>query len=304
MLDARLAEFMQRVVSEGKESVIAGKSSLQLHGEFALGRRIGKTIVFSSHDREEMVAMLLANGYGSHPVDTSGMSRSDKLAAGVPNEKTGGGSVKVGRVSIKALAGQPLNVGGKAMLLPNGSHLDANWAAIAEGIDHSSIMVVENYEVFDQIHRVRFALPSPYATPLVIYRGDRHESRQDNVLAFLNAIMLPVLACGDVDPQGLLIASRLPRFAGFVAPDSPTLEKLLASPRTARSDLYQQQVYGAQDSLDCLSPVSGLYSLWQLVKRSRAGVVHERWIDSPVPCQVWLGNLNQVPELLDVSRQQ
>jgi hypothetical protein len=287
MLDTRLAVFMQRVVSEEKVSVTVGKSSLQLHDEYALGRRLGKTVCFSPREREEMARMLKANGYALSPVDTSGMSRSDKLAAGVPNEKSGVGTVKVGRVSIKSLAGQALQVGGKTLALPHGCHLDANWHEIVDAIGHSSIMVVENYEVFDQIHRVNLSLLPEHATPLVIYRGDPNESRQDNVLALLNALNLPVLAFVDIDPQGLHIAASLPRLAGLLAPRKAFLEEILASPKTGRCDLFQAQYPVVGDSLEALTGSRGLRSLWQLLKTHRAGVVQERWIGLREACIVW-----------------
>lgn len=287
MLDAKLAEYMQRILEQGKLSVTAGKSSLEIHDQYALGRRIGKTIHFTDRDQGEMRRMLTANGYALVPVAKDGMARSDRLAAGVPNEKSGGGAVKTGRVSVKAMPGECLNLSGKALALPPFCHIDACWSEIVNSVGHSALMVVENYEVFDKLHLIRFSLPAEFSSPLVVYRGDRHESRQDNVRAFLDAAALPVLACVDIDPQGLQIALSFPRLIGLVAPGKAHIEELLQSPATGRRDLFQQQYHVVAGILERLPQKHCLAPLWALVKESRAGVVQERWISSDELCVLW-----------------
>lgn len=288
MLEPKIAELMQRVLLDNRESVTAGASALAIHTQYSLGLLRGKTLRFTAHDRAEMATMLEANGFALTPVAASGMSRSDKLGAGVPFEKTGGNAVKVGRVSIKALAGQCLRLNGKTLDLPNGSHLDVNWKTIAAGIGHDSIMVVENYEVFDQIHRISLDLPDDCASPLVLYRGDRLESRQDNVNALLCVLALPVLACVDLDPQGLLIAASLPRLLGVVAPGQEVLNNLLSSPQTGRWDLYSAQLGSAFATLDAITEDCAVQPLWEILKKNRSAVVQERWITSRERCQVWM----------------
>lgn len=287
MFDQRTAEFMQRVVAQKKESVSLGVTARRIHEDFALGNRKGKTIYFSANDREEMKILLISNGHAMVPVAKEGLSRSDLLASGVPNEKAGGSATKSERVSVKALAGQPLLLG-DAVTLPERCHLDASWPTIAPYVRHTSIMVVENYEVFDQVHRVRFSLPEIYGSPLVLYRGDRNESRNDNVLAFIEACDLPVLAFVDIDPMGLLIAASLPRLDGIVAPEREILETLLESPATGRRDLFQQQYPVAGASLNALPSSHCALPLWAMVSRYRAGVVQERWIASDACCRLWI----------------
>jgi MoxR-like ATPase len=90
-------------------------------------------------------------------------------------------------------------------------------------------MLVENYENFNLIHKARFHLPSQYESPLVIYRGDKNESSNNTVMHFLKHVDLPELAYVDIDPAGLVIASKLPTLKVIVAPNLETLEKLLSS---------------------------------------------------------------------------
>ena len=287
MLDPKLAELMQRVLHDNKERVSAGPSAREIHALYALGVLRGKTLHLSAFDRSEMAAMLEANGFSQSPVPASSMTRREKLGAGVPFEKTGGNAVKVGRVSIKALSGQGLRLNSTVLNLPTASHLDVAWNTIHTAIGHNAIMVVENYEVFDQIHRISFELPERCASPLVVYLGDRLESRQDNVRAFLTSLTLPVLACVDLDPKGLMIAHSLPRLSGVVAPAIEVLENLLSSPKTGRWDLYANQLGEASALLDAVSESCVVRPLWDLLKKHRSAVVQERWLTRRERCQVW-----------------
>jgi len=79
----------------------------------------GKTLHLSERDRHEMRELLLARGYSAIPVGLKTMSRSDRLATATPNEKAGGGSIKTGRVSIKALGGKTLDICGQNLALPD-----------------------------------------------------------------------------------------------------------------------------------------------------------------------------------------
>ena len=185
MLDQRLAQLMQRLIAEAAPSTPLRPVSQRLRDDLNIGRIKGRTLYFTDRDREVMRDLLEARGYATSPVDLSDMSRSDRLVS-TPNEKAGGGTLKSGRISIKALVGKPLAVAGKSLSLPDRSHLDIEWRNVVDDIGHDAIMLVENYEVFDRIHALDISLPEDCANPLVIYRGDRYESRQDNVKALLH----------------------------------------------------------------------------------------------------------------------
>jgi len=281
MLDQKLAEAMQRILSKHDERFpLTG--AMQGLIDTGLGTKRGKSAYFSAKDKSEMRVWLQAKGFAVERGDLSGMSRGERLAV-TPHEKAGGEAVKRNRVSIKALTGDSLLIGRNHLQLPAGSHLDVDWTKIADNIGHSCVMVVENYENFNRIHETTFALPECYRSPLVLYRGDPNESRYDNVLKFLSHLDLPVLAFMDADPAGISIACQLPGLVGMVLPSLDVLESQLSHPHTARLDLFHDQypVYGgALDKLDVDHPC--MY-VWELVSRYAAGIVQERWIAGQ-PC--------------------
>ncbi len=289
MLDQTLAQMMQRLLEKDANSTPVGATARRLQEELGIGRIRGKTLYFSERDHQEMRDLLRARGYALSPLSLKEMSRSDRLAVGTPNEKAGGGALKSGRVSIKALRGKALNIAGKVLSLPDGSHIDIDWRRIDGAVGHDSVMLVENYEVFDQVHQLSFDLPSFCTNPLVIYRGDKNESRQDNVKVFLDAIGLPVLAFVDIDPKGLHIAGCCPRFVGIVAPSFSDLNDTLASPASARHDLYVKQLSGVENFLLSVEDDSPIAALWKLVRQYRAGVVQERWIAAEFKLTLWVG---------------
>lgn len=182
------------------------------------------------------------------------------------------------RISIKALAGQALVIGGQPINLPEESHLDVDWTKIVSQIGHRCIMVVENYESFNRIHETSFKLPVEYRSPLVVYRGDPHESRIDNVQAFLDAAKLPVMAFVDADPAGVVIAAGLPGLVGMVTPDIAVLEEQLFSPQTGRRDLFHDQYSGIATALANIDQQSPARTVCDLILKYRSSVVQERWL--------------------------
>lgn len=276
MLYQKLAEAMQRILSKDDERFLL-TAAMQGLIDAGLGTKRGKSAYFSAKDKAEMRFWLQAKGFPVEQIDLSGMSRGDRLAV-TPFEKAGGDTVKRNRVSIKALAGEPLLIGVEPLKLPVESHLDVDWTKIVDTTGHQSVMVVENYENFNRLHETDFVLPERYRSPLILYRGDPNESRFDNVLKFLTHLDLPVLAFMDADPAGIAISCRLPRLVGMVLPSPEVLERQLRDPKTARKDLFHDQypVYGqALEMLDAGHPCK---LVWDLVSKHAACVVQERWV--------------------------
>ena len=289
MLDQTLAQLMQRLLEREAPSTPLSATARRLLDDLGIGRVQGKTIYLSERDRQEMRELLLARGYSATPAPLKDMSRSERLAEATPNEKAGGGAVKTGRVSIKTLPGKTLNIAGRTLPLPDGCHVDIDWRRISEDIAHDAIILVENYEVFDQVHRLHLEIPPSFSNALVLYRGDRTESRLDNVKAFLDAMVLPVIAFPDIDPKGLHIAGTCPRLAGVLAPAQAALERVLESPATARHDLFRSQLPGVGDYLRAVPTESPVAALWSLVQKHRSGCVQERWLADQTPCILWVG---------------
>ena len=280
MLDQKLAEAMQRVLAKDEERFTLTKALEELI-DFGIGTRRGKSAYFTAKDKGEIRAWLEAKGFSLDQRVQPGMTRSERLAI-TPNEKAGGEAIKRNRISIKALAGQPLVIGEQHLLLPTESHLDVDWTKVVGQIRHTCILVVENYENFNRIHETPFDLPDRFRSPLVVYRGDPNESRIDNVLKFLAETKLPVLSFVDADPAGIAIASQFPNLAGMVLPPATVLEEQLRNPRTARKDLFLHQypVYGSVlNALPAGHPCEGV---WRLISRAASGVVQERWIQETI----------------------
>lgn len=287
MLDQTLAQLMQRILEREAISTPVGTTSRRLQDDLGLGRIQGKTLYLSDRDRREMREILQARGYSTTSAPLNEMSRSARLVSSTPNEKAGGGALKTGRVSIKALPGKTLNISGETLCLPDGCHVNADWRRIVNSIGHDSIILVENYEVFDQIHLIPIDLPRSYSNALVLYRGDKTESRLDNVSAFLREVGQPVIAFTDIDPKGLHIAGTCPRLVGVLAPSADALEDVLKSATTARHDLYKTQLPGVAGYLRSISDSSPLFDLWALLQKHRAGAVQERWLAQSTCCILW-----------------
>lgn len=289
MLDQTLAQLMQRLLEKEASSTPLSVTARRLQEDLGIGRIQGKTLYLSDRNRLEMRELLLARGYSATPLPIKDMSRSDRLAMATPNEKAGGGALKTGRVSMKSLPDKTLNVAGRTLSLPDGCHVDSDWRSVANSIRHDSIMLVENYEVFDQLHQLAFDLPDYCKNPLVIYRGDKTESRLNNVKAFIDASGLPVLAFVDIDPKGLHIAVGYPRLIGVVAPAYADLKATLDSPASARPDLYRLQLPGVGDYLRSMADNSPISDLWELLQQHRTGVVQERWLVAGFKLVLWNG---------------
>lgn len=141
---------------------------------------------------------------------------------------------------------------------------------------------MENYENFNRIHETKIELPEDIGSPLVLYRGDPNESRIENVLQFLAAARLPVLAFVGADPAGLAIACGFPNLRALILPPMDQLEGQLRDPKSARKDLFIEQyaMYGAMlDALDARHPCS---PAWLLISKFATGGVQERWVRSRV----------------------
>lgn len=285
MFNQRLAQTIQRVLANDDSGFSVNGSLKRLVDDYGIGTIKGKTVYFTDRDRSEMRSLLVAKGYAVEHTNLSGLARHQRLAI-TPNEKAGGESIKKNRISIKGIGGLPLLLAGQEILLPDCAHIDADWTEIADQIGHTCIMVVENYENFNLIHKTRFSFPDRFASPLVVYRGDFHESRVDNVLSFLRYIKLPTLAFVDADPAGINIASQLPSLIGMVTPAAPVLESQLKV-GSARKDLFYSQypIYGP--SLDTLSEDNVCRPIWDLISKHKASVIQERWIDNSNICSIF-----------------
>ena len=277
MLADALASAMQRIVSSDETRFAQSKKLLQLVEYYNLGSVKGNSVHFTEKHKEEMRGWLTDRGYSLVPVDLKELERSEVLAH-TPHEKAGGRAVKHNRISVKALPGKALRLFNEDLHLHEGTHLDVFWPEIKQ-VRHDAILLVENYENFIGMHNTFFDFGGAYASPLIVYRGDKEESRVDYVLSFLAAQQLPVLAFMDADPAGVLMASRLPYLVGMVTPSIERLTEQLSSAKTRRNDLWLQQYPQAASALDALTEGHPCHRLWQLLKQYQGGIVQERWLN-------------------------
>ncbi|SIQ21150.1 DUF7281 domain-containing protein [Pseudomonas flexibilis] len=79
-----------------------------------------------------------------------------------------------------------------------------------------SVLVVENLDCFDQLHR--FALPARLRDALVLYRGHGAATRGTRQLLQRLPAAIPVVVFADYDPAGLVIAAALPQASHLLVP--------------------------------------------------------------------------------------
>lgn len=264
-----------RVVQSAQARFPASQVLKALSDTYRIGRGKGAALSFDAHDKARIRALLHAEGIDpdTDPSAWDGIARAQALTLG-PDEKFAASPVKRRRVAVKSLPGRSLRLAGRELVLPPGCHLDGDAAAIAPLLDHGTVLLVENWECFEQIHGVDLDLSPAGPNPLVLWRGDRSDTRTDHATGLLRALDVPVWAFVDYDPAGLLIAAKLPRLAGILAPEPERLERDLAR---GLADRYRDQLPAAAAALDtCASePVR---SLWARLRCHGRALPQERYL--------------------------
>jgi len=273
-LDARTVQLLLRCVQSPLDRFPTTVALEAFRARYQdIGRQKRKTIYLSEADKEKIRAILRSDGIDpqTSPDAWRGLSRTDALALG-NNEKLANDPVKRRRVAIKALRpDQFLTVNGERMRLPARCHLD-----IYEAVDvtaHDWIIVVENWEAFNDIHVATESLSFPGAAPLVVWRGDSSMTRADAMLAWIGGLMQPVAAFVDYDPEGMIIARALPRLQRIVSPPLEVLEHMLEAGVRGR---YLAQIAHCQNTLDAMTD-DLVRPLWELIRRAGKALPQE-WL--------------------------
>lgn len=263
-------------VVQSSDARFAGSRVLKDFSDaYGVGRSKGAGLLFDSEDKARIREILRAEGIDpdTEPGAWDELTRAEALRLG-PNEKFASTPVKRQRVAIKTLPRRPLHIDGQALLLPPACHLDADGQSAAGLLAHETVLLVENWEPFNRIHNIDLALSRAGDNPLVVWRGDRSDTRTDHALALLDALEVPVWAFVDYDPAGLLIADRLPRLAGVIAPDPDRLERDLAHGLPGR---YQDQLPMAAAALDA-SRNEPVRALWAVIRRHGRALPQEHYL--------------------------
>ena len=249
--------------------------------DFNIGQRVGTSIVFSSTDRDSIRKLLATEGIDVETTELGhwqGLSRTQSLEFS-HNEKMTSSSVRQDRVAIKTLPGNLLCLGGQKASLPISSNLDIDWRWLVANCDHTSVLLVENWESFDKIHQVTFDLSGAGANPLVVFRGSPIY-RQDHVIALLNGLALPVFAFVDLDPSGLILAQSTPHFEGLMAP--PTNELLSALKSIKNYSRYRSQLMQSQSILNKATH-RDIVTCWKLLQEYGTALPQEYFLMKRTP---------------------
>jgi len=274
-LSKQTVRALLRIVQSADERFSASKALGDFSIAYGIGRGKGAGLVFDADDKARIREVLRAEGIdpGTEPAAWDRLSRARALDLG-PNEKFASTPVKRHRVAVKSLPDRPVQLAGRAVLLPPACHLDLDSTTAAGLLDHDTALLVENWECFDCIHSIDLDLSPAGENPLIIWRGDCSGTRADAAIAMLRALHIPTWAFVDYDPAGLLIANALPRLAGIIVPEADRLEQDLAHGLPTR---YQDQLSMAAAALDA-STHESVRQLWSTIKASGRALAQERYI--------------------------
>ena len=277
-LQKQLVRALLRVVQSPQERFDGSQVLTDFADDYRIGRTKGAGLLFDPDDKARIREVLLSEGIApdTRPAAWDRISRAAALNLG-PNEKFTASPVKRCRVAIKTLPGRPLHLDGEALLIPTACHLDVDGPAVAGLLAHATVLLVENWESFNRIHDTALDLAPAGANPLVVWRGDRSDTRADHALGLLRALGRPVWAFVDFDPAGLLIAAALPGLAGIIAPPPDQLASDLARGLPGR---YQAQLPAAIATLDACGNAS-VQSLWAILRRHGRALPQERYLRDP-----------------------
>ena len=240
--------------------------------------RKGSRILLGTHARKELERALERDFQvppGTRADAWDGISRTEALALGV-NEKATTTSVRGERVAVKALGIMPIRMGDRNIILPDGVNLDLPVNAVADVSGHSSVVVVENWEAFEYIHKLSFEISADLRDSLVVYRGQPHGYTIDAARMFLCALDRPVFVFPDIDPSGLRIALETPGFAGLMLPTVEAVEALFCAGR-GLSERYFPQLAGSERILEGAVP-EDVKTYWSLIKKFGRGIPQEEFV--------------------------
>ena len=204
-------------------------------------------------------------------------SRTEALSLGV-NEKASAISVRGNRVAVKTFGGGPICMEGRNIVLPDGVSLDIPVSAATNISGHSSVVMVENWEAFERIHKLSFEIPVGLREALVIYRGQPYGYTIDAARTFLRMLNKPVYVFPDLDPSGLRIALETPGFAGVMLPTVESVDALFCAGR-GLSERYTTQLAGSERILEGDVP-EDIRVYWSLIRKFGRGIPQEEFVRS------------------------
>lgn len=279
-MESRLIKVLLRCVQSDKGRFTVNESLDVFVREYGsrVGDLKGQSIYMTPAQKRVIRELLFSEGVNADtsPDAWDGLTRAEALSVG-HNEKFAQEPVKRRRVAVKALQpSRPLSLNGQSLLLPARCHVEVDYAELDEMAQHDWIVVVENWECFNDIHVAAGNLPFPGQNPLIVWRGDKDSVRSDSMLTMLRNLKQPVAAFVDYDPSGLVIARSLPRLEMIVAPPLDELTKMMQSGLAER---YMKQIVGCQAVLEKMD-VACVAAVWDVIRLSGRGLPQETFVIS------------------------
>lgn len=186
-MEKRLINRLLKLVQNDEGRVQETAMLKDFSKTYGLGCLVGTQIEFSEKDKA-LIKRLLIQGEGVDPDKVKAGQFNDLTRAEVSklasNEKLTTRSVREDWIAVKALPDQALLLDSGSLKLPDGSNLDVNWHWLRDNTQYSSIMAVENWEVFENIHKINFDLTQYADNPLVIFRGGDEYNQKMGHVAF------------------------------------------------------------------------------------------------------------------------
>lgn len=274
-MEARLVKVLLRCVQSGSKrfSVNASLDAFVRDYGSRVGERKGASIYMTPAQKQVIRELLTSEGVSADtsPDAWSGLTRAEALSVG-HNEKFAQEPVKRRRVAVKALhPSLPLVLNGQPLLLPARSHVEVDYAELGDMAQHDWIVVVENWECFNDIHVAAGNLSFPGQNPLIVWRGDKDSVKSDSMLAMLRTLKQPVAAFVDYDPSGMVIARSLPRLELVVAPPLNELTKMMQSGLVER---YMDQIASCRTVLE-QKDVACVAAVWHVIQLSGRALPQE-----------------------------
>lgn len=275
----RTIQALLRTVQSDEERFPMSKTLLEITDEYKIGLKKGRSIYLTAQDKTIIRDVLRSEGVDPNtPPDAwDNISRSEALWLG-NNEKLARQPVKKWRVAVKTLKPElPLYLNGQAYTLPARCHIDADYHQLGSLDGHDWIVVVENWECFNDIHLAVAQLEFPGRNPVIMWRGDKDDIRADSLITLIKLLTQPVAAFVDYDPAGLVIATSLPRLSKIVSPDLNELRKLMMQ---GLEDRYLDQITTCQNALDKSSD-QNISELWTIIRAAGRALPQEHFVQAP-----------------------
>ena len=232
-----------------------------IHRAFELGRVERRRLTFSPRERELLREEakrhfgwdLIEPLPGEDRIQAASQAIDEKLAPQRPDD---------GFVLAKGVLPVPLPA------LPTGCSLRVALDQLdVAAIGH--VLVVENLDCFDQIHR--FLLPDNLGDALVLYRGHGAATRGTRQLLQRLPATVPVVVFADYDPAGLVIAATLPQASQLLVPQ--LTPELLA--KGSREHFHRQHLQARH--LDS-GALGGWQAVWTELKQAGVSIKQQHML--------------------------